>query len=60
MIIQDLRQPDLRLTVPLYVTVEPGETIVVSHSDLDTFGYGEIENEAITDFCECVAETYWG
>jgi len=57
--LQDLRQPDLRLTAPLYVAAEPGETIVVSNSDLDTFGYGETEDEAITDFCQCVAETYW-
>lgn len=57
--LQDLRQPDLRLTAPLYVTAEPGETIVVSNSDLDTFGYGETEDEAIADFCQCVAETYW-
>ena len=53
------RKLALRLTIPLYVTVEPGETIAVSNSDLDTFGYGETEDEAIADFCECVAESYW-
>lgn len=58
-VIQDLRESGLRLTAPLYVTVEPGENVVVSNADLDIFGYGETEDEALRDFCQCVSETYF-
>ena len=57
--LQDLRDPKLRLTQPLYVLIEDREPVMVSNVDLDIFGYGDTEDEAVQDFCECVVETYW-
>lgn len=57
--LQTLHTPRLRLIVPLYVMVESTDTVVVCHSDLEVFGYGDTESEAVMDFCECVVETYY-
>ncbi|MBL7064092.1 MAG: hypothetical protein ISS49_07765 [Anaerolineae bacterium] len=57
--IQDLRTSTLTLKSPLYVTVEYNGVVVVNSNDLDIFGYGDIEDKAIGDFCACVVETYW-
>ena len=57
--VQDLRDPALRLLSPLYVTVEGNDPVLVNHSDLDIFGCGDTEGEAIDDFCRCVVETFW-
>jgi len=57
--IQNLRTSTLTLKSPLYVTIEYDDAVVISSNDLDIFGYGDIEDEAIADFCACVVETYW-
>jgi len=58
-VLQDLRTPTLTLKSPLHVTIEYNDVVVVSNNDLDIFGYGDTENEAVGDFCACVVETYW-
>lgn len=57
--IQDLRHPALRLAAPLFVTVQRGDKVIVNNSDLDIFGYGDTESEAIDDFRQCAVETYF-
>lgn len=57
-VLQDLRIPKLRLVAPLFVTVEEQDDIVVaSNVDLDTFGYGDTEAEALDDLRAVIVET---
>ncbi len=59
-VLQDLRIPKLRLVAPLFVTVEEQDDIVVaSNVDLDTFGYGDTEAEALDDLRAVIVETYF-
>ena len=59
-IVQDLRHPRLMLLAPIYVTVEEQDNVVVvSNADVDIFGYGDTEAEALQDFRGIVAETYY-
>ena len=59
-VVQDLRHPRLMLLAPIYVTVEEqDDVVVVSNADMDIFGYGDTEAEALQDFREIVAETYY-
>ncbi|MCE7987235.1 MAG: hypothetical protein DYG89_39190 [Caldilinea sp. CFX5] len=58
-IVQDLRNAALRLVAPLYVTIEEEDgTVVASNADLDLFGYGDTEAEALQDLREVIIETY--
>jgi hypothetical protein len=58
-VLQDLRVPNLRLIAPLYVIVEEQDNLVVaSNADLDVFGYGDTEAEALQDLREVIVETY--
>ena len=59
-VVQDLRHPRLMLLAPIYVTVEEqDDVVVVSNADMDIFGYGDTEAEALQDFREVVVETYY-
>ncbi len=58
-VLQDLRSPKLRLVAPLFVTVEEQDDVVVaSNVDLDVFGYGDTEAEAVDDLRAIIVETY--
>jgi hypothetical protein len=59
-VLQDLRDSRLRLISPLYVTIEQeDDTIVANNADLDVFGYGATETEALQDLREIIVETYF-
>jgi len=59
-ILQDLRSDRVRLVAPLYVTIEEADGVIVaSNADLDLFGYGDTESEALQDLREVIEETYW-
>lgn len=58
-VVQDLRDVSLRLVAPLYVALEEEDgTVVASNADLDLFGYGDTEAEALQDLREVMIETY--
>ena len=58
--IQNLRSRKLRLINPLYVNIEYEDSIhVVFSEDLNLYGYGEIELNAIRDFCKEVEYLYF-
>ena len=42
---------------PVNITIEDGVYIAASY-DLNTFGYGETEDEALRDLCEGIIEHY--
>lgn len=57
--IEDLRDTNLRLSRPLQATLEwDGYQYVASSADLETYGAGETEWEAIDDFRKEVVELY--
>lgn len=57
--IQNLRSSKLRLKEPLYVSVEYGDgTFVVFSDDLNLYGQGKTELNAIRDFCKEVENLY--
>jgi predicted RNase H-like HicB family nuclease len=59
-VLQDLRDAGLRLVAPLYITIEEeAGTVVASNVDLDVFGYGDTEAEALQDLREVIVETYF-
>jgi hypothetical protein len=59
-VLQDLRDTRLRLIAPIYVTLEEQDGVVVaSNADLDLFGYGDTEAEALQDLREVISETYF-
>ena len=56
--IQNLRSPKLQLIRPMYAVLEyDADVYVVSCDDLNLYGYGKIEQEAIKDFCKEIE--YW-
>lgn len=58
--IQSLRSKKLRLISPLYVGIEHEDNVyVVSSEDLNLYGYGEIELNAIRDFCKEIECLYF-
>lgn len=58
-VLQDLRDARLRLIAPIYVTLEEQDGVVVaSNVDLDLFGYGDTEAEALQDLREIISETH--
>jgi len=59
-VLQDLRAVGLRLVAPLYITIEEQDgTVVATNVDLDAFGYGDTEAEALQDLREVIVETYF-
>jgi hypothetical protein len=59
-ILQDLRDVRLRLVAPLFVVIEEQDDVVVaSNADLDVFGYGDTEAEALQDLREIIVEAYF-
>jgi hypothetical protein len=59
-VLQDLRSDRVRLVAPLYVTIEEADGVVVaSNADLDLFGYGDTESEALQDLREVLEETFF-
>jgi predicted RNase H-like HicB family nuclease len=59
-VIQDLRSEKVRLIAPLYVVIEEADGIIVaSNDDLDLFGYGETEAEALQDLRQVIEETFF-
>lgn len=57
--LQDLRNEKLRLVAPLFITIEEQDDLVVaSNADLDVFGYGDTEAEALQDLRDVIVETY--
>jgi len=58
--IQNLRSTKLHLKGPLYVVLEYEDGIfVISSDDLNLYGYGNIELNAIKDFCKEVEYLYF-
>lgn len=58
--IQNLRSLKLQLKAPLYVSMEYNDGVFVVYSDdLNLYGEGEIELNAIRDFCEEVENLYF-
>jgi len=57
--IQNLRSSKLRLKEPLYISIEYGNGVYVAFSDdLNLYGQGETELNAIRDFCKEVKSLY--
>lgn len=57
--LRDLGHPKYRLRSPLPVVLEVDGPHVVAYShDLDTFGWGDVEDEALNDFKAAVSELY--
>lgn len=58
--LSNLNSEKLYLTQPLSVFVEQSEEVtIVSSLDLNLFGYGDTESEAVKDFCESFEELYF-
>lgn len=58
--VQNLRSPKLHLKEPLYISVEYGNGVfVVFSDDLNLYGEGETELNAIRDFCKEVRDLYF-
>ena len=58
--IQNLRSKKIALALPLYVILEKENNVfVVSSEDLNIYGYGETELNAIRDFCKEVENLYF-
>ena len=59
-LLYSLRHPHLSLTEPLSVALEyDGKQVIAYAHDLDLFGYGETENEALDDLRRTVADLYY-
>ena len=59
-LLYSLRHPRLRLAEPLSVALEYDEEQVIACApDLDLFGYGDTENEALDDLRCTVADLYY-
>jgi hypothetical protein len=59
-LLYSLRHPHLGLVEPLSVALEYDEGQVVAYApDLDLFGYGDTENEALDDLRCTVADLYY-
>ncbi|MDI6787948.1 MAG: hypothetical protein QME51_06215 [Planctomycetota bacterium] len=57
--ILDLRSDKYQFIKPLPVTISEEDNLyVVTSYDLNLFGYGETEDEAIQDLCETIVEYY--
>lgn len=59
-LLYSLRHPHLRLVGPLSVSLEyDGEQVIAHAPDLDLFGYGDTECEALDDLRCTVADLYY-
>ena len=59
-LLYSLRHPHLRLVEPLSVSLEyDGEQVITYAPDLDLFGYGDTESEALDDLRRTVADLYY-
>jgi len=59
-LLYSLRHPHLKLVEPLSVALEYDEGQVIACApDLDLFGYGDTENEALDDLRHTVADLYY-
>jgi len=59
-LLYSLRHPRLRLKEPLAVLLERDDGQVIAQSyDLDLFGYGDTESEALEDLRQTVADLYY-
>lgn len=58
-LLYSLRHPQLKLKEPLAVLLEDdGEQIIAYSYDLETFGYGDTEGEALDDLRQTVVDLY--
>jgi len=54
-----LHHPDLILTSPIAVSLEHDEGQVIAYAyDLDVFGYGDTENEALNDLRRTIIDLF--
>jgi len=59
-LLYSLRYPSLRLVEPLSVSLEyDGEQVIAHAPDLDLFGYGDTEGEALDDLRRTVVDLYY-
>ena len=57
--VNSLRHPTLRLRSPMAVSlIDDGEQIIAAAYDLDTFGYGDSDSEALDDLRRAVVDLY--
>jgi hypothetical protein len=59
LLLYSLRQPGLRLRNPIAISVEDdGDQVIAAAHDLDLFGYGETEGEALDDLRRTIVALY--
>ncbi|MCK4316018.1 MAG: hypothetical protein KAX24_09625 [Anaerolineae bacterium] len=59
-LLYSLRHPYLRLVEPLSASLEyDGEQVIAYAPDLDLFGYGDTESEALDDLRRTVTDLYY-
>ena len=60
LLLYSLRHPQLKLSSPIAVSLEDdGVQIIASAYDLDAFGYGETEGEALDDLRRTITDLYF-
>jgi hypothetical protein len=60
LLLYSLRQPGLRLRNPIAISLEDdGAQVIASAYDLDLFGYGETEGEALDDLRRTIVDLYF-
>jgi hypothetical protein len=60
LLLYSLRHPQLKLSSPIAVSLEDdGVQIIASAYDLDVFGYGETEGEALDDLRRTITDLYF-
>ena len=58
--VADLHDGRLRLKSILPVTIEYfGDTVIASNADIDQFGYGDNESEALDSLRDCIVDLYF-
>ncbi len=59
--IQNLRHPSYQLRQPIPILIEEeGDVTIATYDDVDLYGTGEDEQEAISDLCAAIVEYYEG
>jgi len=60
LLLYSLRHPQLKLSSPIAVSLEDdGMQIIAAAYDLDVFGYGETEGEALDDLRRTITDLYF-
>ncbi|HID61608.1 MAG TPA: hypothetical protein EYP49_02505 [Anaerolineae bacterium] len=60
LLLYSLRHPQLRLSSPIAVSLEDdGVQVIAAAYDLDVFGYGETEWEALDDLRRTITDLYF-